>query len=89
MTTDITENLMQSLYEMQKTREGTDCVFEFELEPPEDSKEKEIRLIHAHKLILSGASPVFKTMFSKTWAKDDENIPIKNASYSTFNILIK
>lgn len=79
---------MKSLYKMQQNREGTDCCFSFQVESQKSPEEAEIRLIYAHKLILSAASSVFKTMLSETWVKD-EKIELKDGTYNAFDKLIR
>ncbi|XP_063709105.1 kelch-like protein 40a [Culicoides brevitarsis] len=81
--------LMKSLYKMQQKQELTDCCFSFDADHMETNHEKaEQKFIYAHKVVLSAASPVFKTMMSDIWS-NNEVIDMTDTSYHAFKILIK
>uniref|UniRef100_A0A336K4X3 CSON001230 protein n=1 Tax=Culicoides sonorensis TaxID=179676 RepID=A0A336K4X3_CULSO len=81
----MSSNLMKTLFKMQQNRDETDCTFSFK---DISSEKSEIKLIYTHRLILSATSPVFKTMLSEKWSKD-ESIEMSDVTFEVFEKLIK
>lgn len=74
-------NIVASLVSDLETQKWTDCTFEFD-------ENGVIKVIRAHKLILSAASEVFNAMFY-SMMKEKSAIPIADTSASTFSKLIR
>lgn len=72
-----------TLFNKQQEGKDTDCSFELKNEDGSQGK-----TVHAHKLILTAASPVFEVNFKSEW-EGDQPIPVKGYTYSVFNQLIR
>lgn len=76
----IPKKLFNTFTEMLDNEDQTDVTFKLG---------DELLILHAHKLILSAASPVFKVMLSKKWCSDEKPIEIKNVDTKLFKMFIR
>ena len=70
--------------QMLEKQEQTDVVFNL-VDPISNDSE----VFHAHKFILTAASPVFKASFTENWSAKGEPIEINDVDANLFKMFIK
>lgn len=78
------------LYKNLQEGVGTDCSFVFKnINTETDGSEStKVKVIHAHRCVLSAVCPYFETNLKSTW-KGDEPIEVTTVEYSVFQDILK